>query len=322
MNAVRLRVLVLVTLALTLSACSTSRTGAPTTTAPPAKPLPAVNVSATPAGWVPVADGDVQISVPATWWVLYNSGCPTGSPPGEVLVNPFAACPAEETGGEGPKNVVWLTVMPGLEIGYEHPRAINIGGFSAYDDLGTYVVPSVDLELVLSGPLGQRVLHTISRSPRTVALASGSAPAVPSSWRSVTFAGLRFSVPPSWIVRRTNRRDICGTDTVALSWGVTLDTDENYRPAACHPRLQYPVTPFDGVRVDLVGAHGPTGSFSAGGVCLHRGDVTSCASSTPTFGVLLLRVMKPRRSKPVYVSIGLAGNGIVARTILYSLRSA
>ena len=37
---------------------------------------------------------------------------------------------------------------------------------------------------------------------------------------------------------------------------------------------------------------------------------------------LLLRVTKRRRSKPVYVAIGLAGNGMIARTILYSLRPA
>jgi len=30
----------------------------------------------------------------------------------------------------------------------------------------------------------------------------------------------------------------------------------------------------------------------------------------------------PGRSKPVYVSIGLAGNGIVAKTILYGLKEA
>jgi hypothetical protein len=32
--------------------------------------LPVVDLSATPAGWVAVADGDVQISVPPTWGPL------------------------------------------------------------------------------------------------------------------------------------------------------------------------------------------------------------------------------------------------------------
>lgn len=308
---------------LTLAACTSSRTVTPTTTVPSKpKPLPVVDVSATPTGWVPVADGDVQISVPATWWVLYNSGCPTGSPPGEVLVNPFAACPAGGAGGQGPKNVVWLTEMAGLAIGFEHPNVINISGFSVYGHLGTYVVPSLSLQVAFSGPLSQRVLHTLSRSPRTVALAPGPAPAVPSSWRSVTFGGLRFSVPPRWIVQRTDRWGICGSDVVALSRGVILDSDQKHSPAACPPMPQFAVTPSEGVRVDLVGAHDPTGSFSEGGTCLHRGDVTTCPSSTPNFSTLLLRVTKRRRSKPVYVAIGLAGNGMIARTILYSLRPA
>ena len=42
----------------------------------------------------------------------------------------------------------------------------------------------------------------------------------------------------------------------------------------------------------------------------------------PDYSILFLKVTVPRRSKPVYVSIGLAGSGTVARTILYSLRAA
>jgi hypothetical protein len=36
----------------------------------------------------------------------------------------------------------------------------------------------------------------------------------------------------------------------------------------------------------------------------------------------VLKVTVPGRTMPVVVSIGLAGNGMVARTILYSLRAA
>ena len=44
--------------------------------------------------------------------------------------------------------------------------------------------------------------------------------------------------------------------------------------------------------------------------------------SSPDYSILVLRVTVPGRSKPVFVSIGLAGNGVIARTILYSLRAA
>jgi hypothetical protein len=40
------------------------------------------------------------------------------------------------------------------------------------------------------------------------------------------------------------------------------------------------------------------------------------------YSILVLKVVVPGRSKPVYVSIGLAGSGMVARTILYSLRAS
>jgi len=46
-----------------------------------------------------------------------------------------------------------------------------------------------------------------------------------------------------------------------------------------------------------------------------------CPSSTPDYSVLLLSVTVPGRDEPVLVSIGLAGNGMVARTILYSLQA-
>jgi hypothetical protein len=39
-------------------------------------------------------------------------------------------------------------------------------------------------------------------------------------------------------------------------------------------------------------------------------------------GGIVLKVTVPGRDKPVFVSIGLVGNGMVARTILDSLRAA
>src|ERR1035438_9963078 len=61
-------------------------------------------------------------------------------------------------------------------------------------------------------------------------------------------------------------------------------------------------------------------SFSAH--CLDLHGLTACPATSPAYSVLVLRVTVPRRAKPVYVSIGLSGDGIVARTILYSLRAA
>jgi hypothetical protein len=136
----------------------------------------------------------------------------------------------------------------------------------------------------------------------------------------VAFAGLSFSVPADWAVERTETWNLCGPVQVAIRQGVTLDTDKTFLALPCPAPLSFPVTPSDGVRVDS-GAQGPTGLFSAGGACIHAAGLTTCPSSTPDYSILLLRVTVPGRVTPVSVSVGLAGSGMVARTILCSLRA-
>ncbi len=51
--------------AVALTVFTSSQTFATTTVPTTAKAFPAVDLSATPAGWVPVAFGNAQISVPA-----------------------------------------------------------------------------------------------------------------------------------------------------------------------------------------------------------------------------------------------------------------
>jgi hypothetical protein len=54
--------------------------------------------------------------------------------------------------------------------------------------------------------------------------------------------------------------------------------------------------------------------------CLKLHGLTACPATSPAYSILIFSVTVPGRSKPVLVSIGLAGNGMVARTILYSLK--
>ncbi|MGD1012739.1 MAG: hypothetical protein ABR925_09470 [Acidimicrobiales bacterium] len=319
----KLRVLVVVALALTLAACTPQTSEPTTTTVPRTRLLPVVDLSATPAGWVAVADGDLQISVPATWWVLYNSGCPAGSPLGEILVNPSGEfCPLERA-GQGPQDLVRLTVDAFMAFGrssLDTRRVIN--GLSVYDDHGTYSIPSLTAQLRVSGPLAQRVLHTATRAPRTVALASGPAPVVPSSWRSVSYAGLRLSVPSRWPTHRWTDVGVCSSN------GPTLPGDSVFLTTATHlvlckqpARLPLVQQPSDGVQIDVDPSPSlVTGKFS--NVCLVRPGLVVCPADAPAFSILLLRVTERGRARPVYVSVGLAGNGMVARTILYSLRAA
>jgi hypothetical protein len=61
-------------------------------------------------------------------------------------------------------------------------------------------------------------------------------------------------------------------------------------------------------------------SFSAH--CLDLHGLTACPATSPAYSILVLKVRVPVRDKAVFVSIGLAGNGMVARTILDSFRAA
>ena len=177
----RLRALVSVVLALTIPAVLMAVAAGWELVAfgtPTQMPRLAGDFSATPAGWVPVAFGNAQLSVPASWWVLYNSPpCPTGSPPGEVFVDPPPGvfhCPAETAPGPsttvrfGPPTSPHNTVLG-------HPEVIN--GIFVYPyptgPQSSYLVPSLGVEITVDGPLGQRVLHTLTWSPRSVVLARG-----------------------------------------------------------------------------------------------------------------------------------------------------
>jgi hypothetical protein len=56
--------------------------------------------------------------------------------------------------------------------------------------------------------------------------------------------------------------------------------------------------------------------------CLDLHGLTACPATAYSYSVLSLRIAVPVRSKPLYMSIGLAGDGMMPRTMLYSLRAA
>jgi len=306
-------------------------------TALPTK-LPVVDLSATPKGWVPVAYGDAQVSVPATWGVLFNV-CLIGSPVGDVYVNPNGGFCAAKGPPKGRTTVTLLRVtgsdFQGSPSSYR-PRSV-INGIAVYElysygpapYVGThYLVPSLGIEVAAEGPLARRVVDTLTRSPRTAAVATGPAPSVPASWHSVTFAGLRFSVPAGWPINRTQVTPglgaICLTPDVAfLSTMVTLSTDARpflLPPCAFIPPI--PQQPENGVQIDSGLSTEPVVTLAFSKHCLSFGGLTACPATSPAYSILVLKVTVPGRSKPVYVSIGLAGNGMVARTILYSPRAS
>jgi len=307
----------------------TSRAVPPTT-----KPLPVVELSATPAGWVPVAYDDAQVSVPASFSVFYpgQNPCESFSTPGALFLAPVSVKMLCIAPGHPRATLVRLVPYGGVPPKTAGEKLIIVNGVPVYfvppsnaKPFISYFVPSLAVLVAGSGPMARRVLDTLTRSPRSVVLAKGPASSVPSSWRSVTFAGLWLSVPATWPVQRTKTWNLCGPVQIALAQGVTLDTDKAFLALPCPAPSPFAVKSSDGVRVDTGESHSLSalvGSFSRGGTCLHIGGLKACPSRTPDYSVLLLRVSVPGRAAPVFVSIGLAGSGMVARTILYSLRAA
>ena len=236
----KLGVIVAVVTAVTLGACGTAQTVPPTTqTVPPTTktvihpvfpPLPAVDLSATPPGWVPVDYGDAQVSVPASFPIVYPGQC-IGGPSvalGALLIGSTSAastapeCPAPT---KTPPTFVRLVGVHRVPPPYAGEKPIRINDVPIYlgpNDLThrSYFAPSLGVELIAKGRVvARRIVDTLTRSPRAVVLTRGSPPAVPSSWRWVSFAGLRFSVPSSWPVQRTDKWNLCGPVGIALLRG-------------------------------------------------------------------------------------------------------
>ncbi len=326
----KLRALAMVVIAVVLSVFTSSQTLATTTVPTTAEALPAVDPSATPAGWVPVAFGDAQVSVPPTWVVMTHAWCGAWKSPVVQLgvIKQDMMCPVA-----GSPLTVRITPLGPIPAPYDHEQPVLLNGISVL--LGpkvgesiSYLVPSLHVELWATEGAGARVTDTLAVSPRSVALASGPAPVVPSSWRQVSFAGLHFSAPPNWPITRTQVTPglgaICKTRGVAFT-GTTVTLSTDVRPMLLPPCPYFPPTPQqpeNGVQVDSGLRTEPMVTLSFSDHCLVLHGLTACPATSPAYSILVLRVNVPGRDKPVFVSIGLAGNGMVAQTILSSLRPA
>jgi hypothetical protein len=152
MAPVRLRALAIVVMTLTLAACTGDQSVVPTTTPvqPTTQLLLAVHLSATPAGWVPVAYGDAQVSVPPTWVVMTHAWCGGTWPPIVQLgvVKQDMDCPAAPT-----PPTVRITPLGSIPAPYRQEQPVRLNGISVL--LGpkvatsvTYFVPSLHVVLL------------------------------------------------------------------------------------------------------------------------------------------------------------------------------
>ena len=296
-------------------------------------PLPVVDTAATPKGWVPVDYGDAQVSVPASFSVVYRGQypCDVQTQVGTLFVgsSPNTACLTSPRNANTTVVYLRLQRFPSEYLHLEDSvvrNALRLYGLELNGVFG-YYSPLLGAVVASAGPLAQQVINSITASPRAFALAEGPTPSISRSWRTITFAGIKVSVPSRWTVSRTSRTmglgDICRTPAVAFfSTQVTLSSDaQKLLIPSCPFSGDSPQPPAKGVQIDSGLQTEPLVSLSFSR-CWSVQGLTVCPASSPAYSILVLKVTVPGRSKPVYVSIGLAGNGMVARTILYSLRAA
>lgn len=284
----------------------------------------AVDVAATPKGWVPVAYGNAQVSVPASWGLF--GGCPLpsqGTGQGQVLLaglGPIQTyCMFDGTEGN------FVGLGPGSDTSKGVASVIN--GVTVYNLHAVWNVPSLGVQLSLTGPLGMRVLQTLTHSPRSVALAPGPTPLVPATWHRVTFGGLSVAVPKDWPEQKTTLLALgyCGayTSLDVAPPAVELESGDQFSAFHCAAeRANVAVSrSVDGLFVDP-GPYSALRGVDGFGPCIHLNDLTACPTTDDLYGVLVLAVHIPGRGQPVAVQIGLQGTGETARTILDSMEKA
>lgn len=286
-------------------------------------------------GWVLVAYKDAQVAVPRTFSIVYPGEhyCSVFTTTGTLFLGTSSVNQSclEDQSPTSQTTVVYLASQHFSTESLQGYKSILQNGLRLYlvvvDGVPGYYSPLLGAEVAANGPEAPGVLRTFAAAPRRVVLGGGPTESTPPSWHSVSFDGLTFSVPAGWPVKRTDYAmgigEICAMSGVALGAedSVLLSSDERFFAVACPLIEQWPQTPVDGLQIDS-GPQAP--SILSSSRCFSLRGLHAClaAGASYLYSILVLRVSVPGRTRPVIVSIGLAGNGDLARTILYSLHAA
>jgi len=144
-----------------------------------------------------------------------------------------------------------------------------------------------------------------------------------------------LATPPSWPTGTTSEETFCRNDialggrmvvryfhrTVVLPDhpSVVFDTDTSIYTGSCPGEVFGESAPGNGVFVNTGSTRYPTVMPSTG-VGLRLGRLTAVVDTSQELDILIVYVRAPGRSMPIEIQIGLAGDGVLARTILHSLR--
>jgi hypothetical protein len=289
-------------------------------------PFPLTDTAATPRGWAPVAYGDAQISVPASWYLegLGTSVC-GGGVKGMVFVGTVQSGSYFRRMGCGlTTNVASIGAIPPARAVSSPASTVNgIGVVPVPGPRGylVFLVPTLHVRVMARGPLANRILGTLTRSPLSVVLASGRPFPVPPGWRWHAFGALRFAAPMGWSVERDKWWGGCPFGMAAET--VRLSTATEFSDPSCPTQLPQ-VGSLQAQPGIVVGA----GRFAVQNArqgqkvsCAHQHGMRICMLRPgESSAVLTLLVYSGRGGKSALVEIGLGDNGSTARTIFESIR--
>ena len=182
------------------------------------------------------------------------------------------------------------------------------------------------------------MLRTLSYSARASLAHPGPAPAVPKGWERVVADGLSFAVPSSWPVEARPAKfgydmggplwDVPGA--VVLYSGGQPAFDSYFGSSSGTASGLFPsMWANNGVVVSFP-ALAPLGTRALWGiapqshVCARPHGLTICpaAGDNTLYGPALFTVRRPGSKQVVSITVGLEGDGSVARTIIGSFAPA
>jgi hypothetical protein len=286
-----------------------------------------VDTAATPAGWAPVALGSAQISVPSSWLLESTSTSCGPSIGGMVFVARQIRVPTfRAMGCQLAPNVVSIGPAQRGPAPRPGPATQVVNGIrvtvpAAGPQSRRYLVPELGVQVTARGPLARRVLATVTRSPLSVAFATGPAFPAPRSWRWYSSGGVRFAAPASWPEMNSTGYN-CWPYLQAAA--VTLLTSRNTNMSCPAPLDTAGFWAGQlGVEVDSGQAAAILGVQIEPVPCLRLHGLRACISQeSGGLGWLTLSAFPAGASRPTIVRIGLAGSGVVAREILDSIGPA
>ena len=285
-----------------------------------------------------------------------------GERPGWVQVGPAntegVGCP---TFTQGDPKAPYAVIEPIDALGSlpirRHLRRIVVNGITAYQEVGPepgttvppplhFYVPRLGAELTVSGVDAITVLHTLTWSPRAVVLTKDRLGAAPKDWKTVTAhvenVNMSVKVPPSWL--ESHSQYPYGECEPAAAWQlqnasgtVVISSDKNLVLLSCpnFPSVGTAVTASNWLRVDEmlpstwmrdVELVFPAATSKS---CFEIHSTRLCPATSPTGSILFLETWVNAQaggSAPskhlVVISLGLGGNGQVARQVLDSIRES